>query len=66
VCSSDLSNRSVEVRRYQTNQNRIACVAFTLAVAQPNFFLRVNDLERVKGTELFPQRGDESQWNVTR
>lgn len=59
------SNRSVEVRRYQTNTNRIACVAFTLTVAQPNFFLRINDLERVTGTELSPQRGDESQWNVS-
>lgn len=60
------SNRAVEVRRYQTNPNRIACVAFTLTVAQPNFFLRINDLERVKGSELSPQRGDESQWNLTR
>lgn len=56
------SNRAVEVRRYQTDANRIACVAFTLTVAQPNFFLRINDLERVKGSERFPERGDESQW----
>jgi hypothetical protein len=60
------SNRNVEVRRYQTDENRIACVAFTLTVAQPNFFVRINDLERVTGSEQFPVRGDESQWNMSR
>jgi hypothetical protein len=49
------SDRAVEVRRYRTNENRIACVAFTLTVSQPNFFLKINDLERVKGSEQFPE-----------
>lgn len=57
------SNRAVEVRRYRTDENRIACVAFTLTVAQPNFFLKINDLERVKGSERFPERGDE--WSTS-
>jgi hypothetical protein len=64
--SSGFSDRSVEVHRYRTNASRIACIAFDLTISRPNFFLRINDLERVEGSAQYSERGRETEWNLAR
>jgi hypothetical protein len=59
--SPSVSDRKVEMKRYISDKNGLACVAFSVPV-RPGTFIRINDLERRIG--LF--RAAEQLWEWSR
>jgi len=63
--SCNLQDQRVEVKQYTTIANAPACVGFTVRVAGPASFLRINDLE---GLTLFGNRfyrSPEREWALS-
>lgn len=59
--STSMSDRRVEMKRYNADKSGLACVAFSVTV-KPGIFIRINDLERRVG--LF--RPSEQSWEWPR
>jgi hypothetical protein len=59
--STSMSQRRVEIKRYDADENGLACVLFSTAV-KPGSFIRINDFERRRG--LF--RAAEQSWEWRR
>jgi hypothetical protein len=59
------ADRRVEIRRYRTNGNRIACIPFSLNVLGAGFQLRINDLETGTQYSSYFVRGKEKSWQLT-
>jgi hypothetical protein len=62
--AAGLSNARVAMRRYHTDENKIACIAFNLNVLDPGYFLRINDLDASQTPGIF-FRAYEKTWQLT-
>jgi hypothetical protein len=63
--SAGFADRRVEIRRYRTDGNKIACVTFNLNLSGPGFQLRINDLEAGEQHSSYFVRGTEQSWQLT-
>jgi hypothetical protein len=62
--AASLSDTRVAIRRYRTDQNKIACIGFGLNVPGPGYFLRINDLDASQTPGIFI-RAYEKSWQLT-
>jgi hypothetical protein len=62
--TADLANPMVAMRRYQTDENKVACIGFGINVSGPGYFLRINDLDSSQSQGTF-YRAYEKSWQLT-
>jgi hypothetical protein len=62
--ATGLSDSRTQMRRYHTNSSKIACIPFSLNVAGPGYFLRIDDLD-ASNQQGFFSRTSEKSWRLT-